>query len=108
MADIEKKDIAGTEAETAAPAEKAEATAKAEKPAKHAKANKSDKPSVPSRIAAWFRSCKSEMKKVVWASPKTVLHNSVMVIITIAVVAAAIALLDYVFSAGIVGLNRII
>lgn len=104
MADIEKKDIDTTEAETAAPAENAEA-AKADKPAK---AKKSDKPSVPSRIAAWFRSCKSEMKKIVWASPKTVLHNSVMVIVTIAVVAAVIALLDYVFSAGIVGLNRII
>lgn len=72
MADIEKKDIGNTDA--AAPAEKAEA--KAKKPAKE---KKSDKPSVPSRIAAWFRSCKSEMKKIVWASPKSVLSNSIMV-----------------------------
>lgn len=101
MADIEKNNIENTE--TPAPAEKAEV-----KTAKPEKAKKSDKESVGKRIAGWFRSCKAEMKKIVWASPKTVLHNSVMVIITIVVVAAVIALLDYVFSAGIVGLNRII
>lgn len=101
MADIEKKDIDNTE--VAAPAEKA--AAKAKKPAKE---KKSDKPSVPGRIAAWFRSCKSEMKKVVWASPKNVLRNSLMVIVAIVVVAAAIGVLDYIFSAGIVGLNKII
>ncbi len=99
MADIEKKDL---ENETAsAPAEKAK---KEDKPAKA----KSDKPSVPSRMAAWFRSCKAEMKKVVWASPKSVLHNSVMVIVVIAVVAVAVALLDFVFTQGITGLNSII
>ena len=112
MADIEKNNLDNTEAEAAAPAEKTEKveeTVKADKKAsKPAKAKKSDKPSVPSRIAAWFRSCKSEMKKISWSSPKTVLHNSIMVIITIVVVALVIALLDYVFSAGIVGLNRII
>jgi len=97
MADIEKKT---TDAE--APAEKAEAKVKADKP------KKSDKEPAGKRIAGWFRSLKSEMKKIVWASPKTVLHNSLMVIITIVVVAAVIALFDYVFSAGIVGLNRII
>ena len=97
MADIEKKT---TDAE--APAEKAEAKVKADKP------KISDKESAGKRIAGWFRSLKSEMKKIVWTSPKTVLHNSIMVIITIVVVAAVIALFDYVFSAGIVGLNRII
>ena len=97
MADIEKKT---TDAE--APAEKAEAKVKADKP------KKSDKESAGKRIAGWFRSLKSEMKKIVWASPKTVVRNSLMVIITIVVVAVVIALFDYVFSAGIVGLNRII
>ncbi len=101
MADIEKKDIDTTAAE--APASAAESKAKTP-----AKAKKSDKPSVFSRMAAWFRSCKSEMKKVVWSSPKTVLRNSLMVIAVIAVTAVAIGLLDYIFSAGIVGLNKII
>ena len=30
--------------------------------------SKPKKPSIFSRIGAWFKSCKSEMKKVVWAS----------------------------------------
>ena len=96
MADIEKKDLGNETA--SAPAEKAKKEGKA----------KSDKPSVPSRIAAWFRSCKAEMKKIVWAGPKSVVKNSVMVIITIAVVALVIALLDFVFAQGITGLNEII
>lgn len=96
MADIEKKDL---ENETAsAPAEKAKKSDK--------KADK--KPSVFSRIAGWFRSCKAEMKKIVWAAPNAVLRNSVMVIITIVVVALALMLLDFVFSQGIIGLNKII
>ena len=97
MADIEKKDL---ENETAsAPAEKAK---------KDSKQKGEKKPSVFSRIAGWFRSCKAEMKKVVWAAPKTVVRNSVMVIIAITVVALALMLLDFVFSQGIIGLNKII
>lgn len=109
MADIEKKDIEQNETlNAAAPAESAAEKAKAVKSdKKDAKAKKS-KPSIPSRMAAWFRSCKSEMKKIVWASPKTVLNNSVMVIVSIVVVAVVIALLDYLFSAGIIGLNKLI
>lgn len=108
MADIEKKDLENETA--AAPAEKEadKAKAKSEKSDAPAKDKKSDKPSIPSRMAAWFRSCKAEMKKVVWASPKTVVNNSVTVIVAIVAVAVAIALLDYIFSAGIVGLNKII
>ncbi len=92
MADIEKK-------ETAAPADKAEAKKKAAK---------EKKPSVFSRMGGWLRSCKSEMKKVVWASPKTVVRNSFMVIIAIVAVAVAIGLLDAVFSLGIAELGKII
>ena len=114
MADIEKNDIEDTEAEkvTDTPAEeagdKAKAKAKDAKADKMAKSKKSDKPSVFKRIGAWFKSCKSEMKKIVWASPKTVLNNSITVIVTVVAVGLAIALLDYIFSAAIVGLNRII
>jgi len=96
MADIEKKNL-----------EKDTASAPAEK-AKKADKVKSDKPSAFKRMAAWFRSCKSEMKKIVWANPKSVLKNSVMVIAVIAVVAIAVGLLDFVFTQGITGLNNII
>ena len=50
----------------------------------------------------------AEMKKIVWASPKSVVKNSIMVIVTIAVVALVVALLDFVFAQGITGLNEII
>ena len=83
--------------------QKKEATkAGAEKPAKK------DKPGLFTRIAKFFRDYKSEMKKIVWAGPKSVVKNSVMVIITIAVVALVVALLDFVFAQGITGLNEII
>ena len=112
MADIEKNDIEDTEAEkvTDTPAEEAGGKAKAKdaKADKMAKSKKSDKPSVFKRIGAWFKSCKSEMKKIVWASPKTVLNNSITVIVTVVAVGLAIALLDYIFSAAIVGLSGII
>ena len=92
MADIEKKNV-----DTATDA-----------PAKAAKAKKDGKKSLFKRMGDWFRSCKSEMKKVVWASRQTVIHNSIMVIAVIVVVAIAVAVLDLVFDMGISGLNKII
>ena len=115
MADIEKNELDGTEADAVdTPAETEDASVaktekkKADKSDKADKAKKSDKPSVFARMGAWIKSCKSEMNKIVWASPKSVLTNSIMVIVAIAVIGLAIGLLDYIFSAGIVALNRII
>jgi len=95
MADIEKKNV---DTATDAPAKATKAT----------KAKKDDKKSVFKRMGDWFRSCKSEMNKVVWASRETVIHNSIMVIAVIVVVAVLIGLLDIVFDQGISGLNKII
>lgn len=86
MADNEKKELE---------------TVEEPKPVKQEKAKKKDKPSVFSRIAAWFRSCKSEIKKIVWASPKSVLNNFVLVAVTVVVMSAAIAVLDYLFGQAI-------
>lgn len=82
-------------------------TAKETKPAKAEKA-KSDKPSVWSRISAWFRSCKSEAKKVSWASWKTVQSNSIIVIVSVIIISIVVGILDYCFSGAIVGLSRLI
>ncbi len=84
MAENEKKDTGLEEA-------------KSEKTAKPAKA-KSKKPSLGSRIAAWFRSVKAEMKKIVWASFKTVRSNTLMVAVAVLVFAAAIGIVDFIFS----------
>lgn len=77
--------------------EKAQVTATEKKAEKPAKAKK-DKPSLFSRIAAWFRSVKAEMKKIVWTSPKAVRSNSIMVFVVVLISAAAVGLVDAVFS----------
>lgn len=51
-----------------------------------------------SRIFAWLRSVKSEMKKIVWTSPKTVRNNSIMVIVALVIFAAATGVIDTIFS----------
>ena len=73
------------------------------KPAK----KKSGKPSVFSRMGAWLKSCKAEMKKVVWASWSMVRSNSIMVIISVLILGAVIGALDYLLSQAIVTLSVI-
>ena len=77
------------------------------KPVKAAKA-KSDKPSLWSRIASWFKSVKSEAKKVIWASWKSVRSNSTIVIIAVVIIAAAIGIIDFLFQNAIFGLGSLI
>lgn len=86
MAENEKKELTKT-------ADKSEA--------KQVKAKKKDKPSFGSRIVAWFRSCKSEIKKIVWSSPKSVLNNFVLVAVTVVVLGLAIGILDFLFGQAI-------
>lgn len=87
--------MADKEIKTAETAEK--------KPAK----KKSDKPSVFKRMGAWFKSCRAELKKVVWASWDSVRSNSVMVIVSILILGVVIGALDYLFSQAIVTLSVI-
>ena len=69
---------------------------------------KTKKPSIFSRFGAWLKSCKSEMKKVVWASWSSVKSNTLMVLVCIIVVSAVIGLVDYLFSQGFTILGRLI
>lgn len=75
------------------------------KAVKATKKEKSGKPSLFSRIAAWFRSCRAELKKITWSSWSSVRTNTIMVLVTIIVVSAAIGLVDLLFSQGIVILS---
>lgn len=68
---------------------------------------KSDKPSTWNRTKAWFKSVKSECKKINWASWKSVRSNSIVVIVCVVIFSAALAILDYCFSGAIVGLSRL-
>ena len=51
-----------------------------------------------SRIFAWLRSVKSELKKIVWTSPKTLRNNFIMVIVVMVVLAIVTGAVDLLFS----------
>ena len=65
------------------------------------------KPSFFSRIGAWFRSLKAECNKITWASAKLVRQNTLVVVISVAIVGAVLALLDIAFNETIQGLALI-
>ena len=87
------------------------AEVKAEKPAKDTKkevSKKKDKPSLGSRILAWCRTTKAELKKIVWTPKKTVLKNTAVTLVGAVALSIIIGILDYLFSSAIVGLSLIL
>ena len=75
--------------------EKTGSDAPASKPVKaEKKAKKDDKPGFFQRIARWFREMKSELKKVVWPTPKQTINNTVIVIVCVIVVGIFIWVFD--------------
>ena len=68
---------------------------------------KSDKPSLWSRIAAFCRSIKSELKKISWSPWTDVRKNTLVVVVVIVVCAVALAVVDIVFSEGIKLLGKL-
>ncbi len=86
---------------------KTELEKSAAKPVKEQKP-KQDKPSFGERFGRWFRSMKSECKKISWASWDSVRSNSIIVIVCVLIVSVVIGILDYCFSGAIVGLSRLI
>lgn len=69
--------------------------AKAEKEKKAKADEKKSKPGVFQRIARWFREMKSELKKVVWPTPRQTVNNTVIVIVCVIVVGIFIWLFDW-------------
>ena len=53
------------------------------------------------RIIRWFREMRSELKKVVWPTPKQALNNTIIVIISVIIVGAFIWLFDWVAGSGV-------
>lgn len=47
-----------------------------------------------SRIARWFREMKSELKKVVWPTPKQVMNQSIIVLVIMVISAVAVWIVD--------------
>ena len=62
---------------------------------------KSDKPSLGSRIKSFFKSIKSEVKKISWSPWSEVRKNTLVVVVVIVVCAIALTIVDVVFSEGI-------
>ena len=85
------------------------AEAKADKPAKADKsvpAKKKD--SFGKCTAKFFREYKSELKKVVWSTPKQTLNNTILVAVSVIVVSLGVGILDFAFSAGLTALGKLI
>ena len=55
------------------------------------------------RVSKFFRDTKSELKKVVWPSKADIKTNTIVVLITVAIAAVVMILLDAIFG-GILGL----
>ena len=55
-------------------------------------------------VCRYFRELRSELKKVVWPTPKQVLKNALVVLVCVLVVGLFICLFDFVAGAGITGL----
>ncbi len=52
-------------------------------------------------LSRWFREMKSELKKVVWPSPKQLLNNTLIVLAAVVIVGVIVCLFDLVASEGI-------
>ena len=58
---------------------------------------------IASGIKRFFKDTKSELKKIVWTSRKTVLNNTGVVIIVLVISSVGIGIIDFIFNA-LVGL----
>lgn len=85
-------------------AEEKKTSKKAEK-STDSKPKKKSKKNPFKSIASFFKSVKSEGKKVVWAKPKEVLRNTIIVLVVCTIVGVAIYGVDTVLSLGMKGLK---
>ena len=69
---------------------------------------KSDKPSFWSKIGAWFKSLKSECKKISWMGWKAVQSNTGIVLVCVIAFAIVIGVLDLAFRNAIGGLSGLV
>ena len=59
-------------------------------------------------VGKWWRSYKSELKKIVWYPWNDVRKGTIVVVVVVVGLAAVIGLLDFAFFKGITGLGKII
>jgi preprotein translocase subunit SecE len=66
------------------------------------------KPSIFTRIKKFWKDYRSEFKKLVWPTPKQLLKNSAVVLVSVIVVGAVLALVDFGLSKGFFALQDLI
>lgn len=60
------------------------------------------------KVAKFFREYKSELKKVVWATPQQTLNNTILVAVAVVITSVCIGVLDFAFSTGLTALGKLI
>lgn len=65
------------------------------------------KPGLFKKIAKWFREMRSELKKVIWPTPKQLLNNTIVALVVMAVFAIVIWAFDQLAGAAIQALITI-
>jgi len=88
-------------------AEEKKTSKKAEKTEKSKSTKKKSKKNPFKSIASFFKSVKSEGKKVVWAAPKEVLRNTIIVLIVVAIAGVSIYAVDSLLSLGMKGIKSL-
>lgn len=86
--------------------EKVPAKVEEKKSSKPAKVKK-DKPGFFKRIGNYFRSLRSETKKIVWCPWDQVRKNTAVVVVVIVAAAVLVGVLDYAFSQGLILLGNL-
>lgn len=64
-----------------------------------AKSETQKKDGIFKRIGNYFKSLKSEFKKIVWPTKRDIVRDTIVVLVLIAIVGAFIVVLDYAFAA---------
>ena len=106
MADLEKKQA---EAAVEAAEQVKETEKSADKKEKSKKATpKKNKLGLGKRIAKFFKDYKSELKKIVWLSPKTTFQYTGVVLVMMVVVSAFIFALDTVFGQLLLFISKLV
>ena len=98
MADLEKKETEAVEAAEEVKETAKTVDAKDKKDKSKKAAPKKNKIGLGQRIKKFFKDYKSELKKIVWLSPKTTFQYTAMVLVVMVIVSAFIGVLDLAFS----------
>ncbi|MCI8388106.1 MAG: preprotein translocase subunit SecE [Clostridiales bacterium] len=87
--------------------EKKEAAVEKKTDSKPAPAKKNKVP-FTQKVGKFFREYKSELKKVVWATPQQTLNNTILVAVSVVITSVCIGVLDFAFSTGLTALGKLI